>query len=1245
MRAWRSRLLQSALTTVLICTSIGLLGANMDMTTAAAGLTDTTDTTTTSADIINDTMDMPMASAAAASAMAMDMTASTDMAGMDMTDHMHGDMAHPELYNLVLHEDATHTAVNSGSWFDPATWAHGNIPDEGARVVIPIGVEVTYDEVSDARLFTVRVDGELNFATDTNSTMIVDTLVVDDTGMLLAGTKEHPVEAGVDVKIIIANNGAIDIDWDPTLLSRGIVAMGHVEMHGQEKISHLKVETDPMAGDKSISLSGIPEGWQVGDTIVIGATHYDGYAWEGGEMAFQGHEDEVVTITEIDGTTVRFDTELQFDHDSPRDDLKASVANYSRNVSIGSEDGADSEIFERGHVMFMHNDDVDVRYVEFFELGRTDKTELAQNDFEFDNIESDSNVKGRYALHIHRAGVDDIQDPAVLEGNAVFGSPGWGIVQHDSNAIIDGNATYNTIGAGFVAETGNETGTWSNNIAIFAKGSSWESPKTGNDPQHFDNGKTGEGFFFQGRMVDAIDNIAVSTNTGFSYWHRARSVEEGSNLDTTIKFDPSLFEFPDALQARDDVAVDDAPIRSFDGNEVIASQFGLYIQKSNPNQGHDVHSVLSDFTAWEVVNGAQVAYTSHYLLQNFDLIGKADMPDDSKFIAHGQTGIIVGKNASDVTIVDAVIQGFDEGFDIANHFVEASEEGSQNHLVVNPTLIDVGKNYAEWDPSKFTVLATEDLVADRFEIDFDKPLFYEGVAGKGGRIVDIDGTKTDSAGTINLPSGTDNYDATYREVMHILKEDGYFSGPDGKNYFILKDYYTDRVSGEVFKFGQLVRIGDNVPLGDPNRAYADAKYNGEIDFNNRAPVVQNESVSTHMLQPVTVNLLANDTDPEGDDLYLDGIVQPLYGRVIDNGNGTITYTPYLNYDKDETVKYWVTDKFGNFSEGFVNFDVMEGTASGETAPPPPVGHGDGHVDQVPPTDVDTNTDPGTEGMPDTEEPANDTANDNGGVTPPPAVEVPVEEEDTATDTGAVTPPPAGEVPVEEEDTATDNGAVTPPPIVPRPVEEEPEIHEVNDFENMWYGRDWGGSKVGKVMKLFDRAFGEAGNGSVDDDLSPRSTAAVEEMNLNLNKILQVKHTVDPEGLDESKDFFYEAFGKQVGKAGSGKINKLFHLLDGVTGGDLSDPDADTFDVDIAPKSVRALERLNHKMGKMMKGHHQGDNEKTETHGQDSDAADRPVNMFSKLSLDLEELLTFSDTYPSHEDYDDEDDQPLMEAWI
>src|ERR1700680_76198 len=91
------------------------------------------------------------------------------------------------LYNLVPHGEATSVAVKDGSWFDPATWADGKVPGAGAKVLIPEAITVNYDGVSDASLFTVRVDGKLLFATDHDTRMVVDTLVVGQPGLLQVG--------------------------------------------------------------------------------------------------------------------------------------------------------------------------------------------------------------------------------------------------------------------------------------------------------------------------------------------------------------------------------------------------------------------------------------------------------------------------------------------------------------------------------------------------------------------------------------------------------------------------------------------------------------------------------------------------------------------------------------------------------------------------------------------------------------------------------------------------------------------------------------------------------------------------------------------------------------------------------------------------------------------------------------------------------------------------------------------------
>jgi hypothetical protein len=448
----------------------------------------------------------------------------------------------------------------------------------------------------------------------------------------------------------------------------------------------------------------------------------------------------------------------------------------------------------------MHSPKADVRYAAFVDLGRTDKSRPAFAVESLPRIAPTSNVQGRYSFHFHRTGV--ASEPAIAIGNAVWRSPGWGFVHHDSAAIFHRNASYDTFGAGFVAETGNETGRWSENIAIYAKGISWATPKTGHDHAdthvRFDLGRTGDGFWFQGRMVDSIDNVAASVNTGFVYFHR------GSGM---LDFDSAVFQFPEALGLRSSVQPNDAPILHFSGNEAFAAREGLHIEKANQNQEHDLHTHLDDFTAWSVLSGAHMSYTSHYILRGFDLTARAPASRSQPHI-----GIRIGTNSSDFTIIDAQIAGFPSGL-VSTRKVTRRFRPSDYHAV-DPVIIGAKKGVSGFD----SVLTAPAAVPLRISLD---PLVFDG------RKVAVRGTKTDGIGTIPLPAGTDRYGADRQEVIRFLERDGYFTSADGRRWFFLPDFYTERLTGRVYRAEQLVEVAPDVALG--SGPFSGAREAGTID--------------------------------------------------------------------------------------------------------------------------------------------------------------------------------------------------------------------------------------------------------------------------------------------------------------------------------------------------------------------------------------------------------------------------------
>jgi len=71
---------------------------------------------------------------------------------------------------------------------------------------------------------------------------------------------------------------------------------------------------------------------------------------------------------------------------------------------------------------------------------------------------------------------------------------------------------------------------------------------------------------------------------------------------------------------------------------------------------------------------------------------------------------------------------------------------------------------------------------------------------------------------------------------------------------------------------------------------------------------QNDTVELTSCEPITftaAQLLGNDTDPYGETLKVDFVGQPSSGTIVDNGNGTFTYTPGNSASHSATAEYIV----------------------------------------------------------------------------------------------------------------------------------------------------------------------------------------------------------------------------------------------------------------------------------------------------------------------------------------------------
>ena len=636
----------------------------------------------------------------------------------------------------------------------------------------------------------IRVDGMLRV--NGVCRLSYDTIVVGMGGVL-------EIESGAHLDC--RTDTDIDVSTDPQLLSRGIVSMGALRVNGDTKTPRGFLSSGAVFGANEIHLDERPDDWEVGDEIIICGTRYDG--WVGSDHF--PSQDERRMIVGFTDHTLFLNESLMFNHVGPRPDHWPVVVNMTRSVTFTVSD-ANCPVHRRAHLMAMG--ETSIRGASFHGFGRTDKSRDAVDATSLATVQADSNVKGRYGVHLHRNGFGETQRVSDV---VIDGSPGWGIAHHDCAADILSCITFDCFGAGIVAETGNEIGEWVFNTAIYSRGQNAHSPKDGNDVNGsaFDLGRSGDGFWFQGRMVEAYDNIAVSCNTGFAYMHRG-----------TGMLNP-LAEHTDHEENYwgQTVGVDQVPIQVFERNEAIACNRGLHVTKAGPRQGHDVRTVMSDFKAWNCKTGAEFLYTGHYTLIDFDVSAR---DDSTHWALKPQHGISYHTDVIDMVLVNPKIEGFAVGL----HTLPKVSRFSGVHPPNNDAgYVTIGAEF---------INCTTDKAVDAGDEFYDvappvAPLMVAHGMEYDGQPFDIKVDKVDSlGGIVTVPSHGDGRQVHSNDMVKLLETVGYWSD-SGQNYFEMPQYYSDRLTGDVTMIPLAIPFfGDwQNNLGKSWSGLRDAVHNGE----------------------------------------------------------------------------------------------------------------------------------------------------------------------------------------------------------------------------------------------------------------------------------------------------------------------------------------------------------------------------------------------------------------------------------
>ena len=554
-------------------------------------------------------------------------------------------------------------AVQNGVWHNPNTWDTGVVPTDNATVMIPANRQVTISTELEARHKFIHVDGNLFIAINNNTALKVETLFVGEQGYFRIGLPNNRVNPTKTAQItFISDDQPIDRSWDTAQVTRGMMTMGLVRAYGQIKTHMLEFKQDLVAGQSSITFTNetIPSDWETGDKLVIAGTSF--------ERVQDSFEDEELTIANISGNTIQFETPVQYDHIRLREDQSLHFAHLTRNIIFKSE-STDLINQRRAHMMFMRPN-VDIEHAAIIGLGRTDKSKpLDEIIVDVDNniitTGPRNNVRGRYAIHFHKNGyaADVNSAPSNILGCVVQNTQGWGFVNHSSHVNFEENVCHDFVGSAFVTESGDELGNFTNNIAIKGTGDGVYLPSR----MVFNNAERplplsdfafgGDGFWFQGPAVRAVNNVAANCNGSGMIWMTFGSVEIDDNeiigLDTTIAKqvyaahpDIANWEPRRWKHAENEALLSDLPILECSGFTGYANLSGFRIRmnnhptisiivggfdfrfpynediiglKANPNNRSTalrLDQSLSDLELWNNETGLRTRYSSQTTLSN-----------------------------------------------------------------------------------------------------------------------------------------------------------------------------------------------------------------------------------------------------------------------------------------------------------------------------------------------------------------------------------------------------------------------------------------------------------------------------------------------------------------------------------------------------------------------------------------------------------------------------------------------------
>jgi len=200
----------------------------------------------------------------------------------------------------------------------------------------------------------------------------------------------------------------------------------------------------------------------------------------------------------------------------------------------------------------------------------------------------------------------------------------------------------------------------------------------------------------------------------------------------------------------------------------------------------------------------------------------------------------------------------------------------------------------------------------------------------------FDGTEDSNVATVSIvmmptndaPTADDDAEATDEDTpvtIDVLAND---SDPDGDSLSV--DWVGAPPNGTVVNNGaNVIYTPDPDFHGTDTFTYTISDGNGGTDTAtvtitvnpvNDPPIAQDDSDATDEDTPVTMDVLDNDSDPDGDDLVVQSVTQPADGSVVNNG-ADVVYTPDPGFNGTDAFTYTVSDGNGGADTATVTVSV------------------------------------------------------------------------------------------------------------------------------------------------------------------------------------------------------------------------------------------------------------------------------------------------------------------------------------